>query len=184
MLLFYFISHFLTNYMNKINLKIINIFQQKIYFLSLSFIVSFIFFFQNNYSNLPNILNSDKSFLMLTKIEDKRFLGKNYIKFIDIFRDLTANERCVQQFTDDNAIPYLVNKPTCTKYYVSAHIIENWTEYNFIKELDEKSPNYIVYSSKINWFKDRDNASNADKFILDNYSLYKDLSPWTIYKKR
>ena len=184
MLLFYFISHFLTNYMNKINLKIINIFQQKIYFLSLSFIVSFIFFFQNNYSNLPNILNSDKSFLMLTKIEDKRFLGKNYIKFIDIFRDLTANERCVQQFTDDNAIPYLVNKPTCTKYYVSAHIIENWTENNFIRELNDKSPNYIVYSSKINWFKDRDNAPNADKFILNNYSLYKDLSPWRIYKKR
>ena len=121
---------------------------------------------------------------MLTNIKDKRFLDKDYYEFIKIYKELTKNETCVQQFTDDNAIPYLVNKPTCTKYYVSAHIIENWTENNFIKELDDKSPNYIVYSSKINWFKDRDNASNADKFILDNYRLYKDLSPWTIYKKR
>ncbi len=158
MLLFFFISYYLTNNIGKINLKITNIFQQKIYLLSLSFIVSFIFFFQNNYSNLPNIFNSNKNFLMLTKIEDQKFLDKNYRKFINIFKDLTVNERCVQQFTDDNAIPYLVDKPTCTKYYVSAHIIENWTENNFIKELDEKSPNYIVYSSKINWFKDRDNA--------------------------
>ena len=185
MLLFFFISYFLTIFISKINFRFINIFfQQKIYLLSLSIIISCIFFFQNNYSNLLNILDSNKNFLMLTKIEDQRFLEENYLEFIDIFKDLTADENCVQQFTDDNAIPYLVNKPTCTKYYVSAHIIENWTENNFIKELDDKSPNYIVYSSKINWFKDRDNASNADKFILDNYRLYKDLSPWTIYKKR
>ncbi len=185
MLLFFFISHFLTSFMTKINFKFINIFfQQKIYFLSLSIIISCIFFFQNNYLNLFNILNTNKNFLFLTKIEDQRFLDENYIKFIDIFKDLTTDESCVQQFTDDNAIPYLVNKPTCTKYYVSAHIIENWTENNFIRELTDKSPNYIVYSSKINWFKDRDNAPNADKFILDNYGLYKDLSPWKIYKKR
>ena len=90
----------------------------------------------------------------------------------------------MQQFTDDNAIPYLVNKPTCTKFYVSAHIIQNWTEKNFIDELKNSKPNYIVYSSNINWFKSRKNAPMADRFILDNYFLYKDLSPWIIYKKR
>ena len=36
----------------------------------------------------------------------------------------------------------------------------------------------------INWFKDRKNAPNADKYILDNYYLFKDLSPWIIYKKK
>ena len=186
MLLFFFISYFLINYINKLkNLKIVNIFfQRKIYFFSLSIIISCIFLFQNNYSNLFNIFNLNKNFLMLTKIEDKRFLDEDYLEFIEIYRDLTINESCVQQFTDDNALPYLVNKPTCTKYYVSAHIIENWTENNFIKELREMSPNYIVYSSRINWFKNRDNAPNADKFILDNYSLYENLKPWKIYKKK
>ena len=77
----------------------------------------------------------------------------------------------------------MVNKPPCTKYFVNAHIIKNWTEDNFIKELDNAKPNFIVYSSNINWFKDRMNAPNADKYILDNYYLFKDLSPWLIYKK-
>ena len=36
---------------------------------------------------------------------------------------------------------------------------------------------------QINWFKTRNNAPNADKFILDNYFLYKDLSPWIVFKK-
>ena len=179
MLLFFFISYYFIYYIN--NLKIVNIFfEQKVYFFSFSIIVSCIFFFQNNYSNF---LNLNKSFLELTKIEDKRFLDKDYFEFIKIYKNLVAEEDCVQQFTDDNALPYLVNKPTCTKYYVSAHIIENWTENNFIEELKETSPNYIFYSSDVNWFKDRNNAPNADKFILDNYSLYKKLKPWQIYKK-
>ena len=134
--------------------------------------------------SLLNIFNPNKNFKMITKIDDKRFLENDYYEFIKIYKDLIKNENCVQQFTDDNAIPYLVEKPTCTKYYVNAHIVKNWTEDNFIEELRESKPNYIVYSSKINWFKVNNNAPNADKFILDNYFLYKDLSPWTIYKKR
>ena len=102
---------------------------------------------------------------------------------METYKNLVKNEECVQQFTDDNAIPYLVNKPTCTKYFVHAHVIQNWTENDFIKELNYTNPNFIVYSSEINWFKDRKNAPNADKYILENYSLYKDLSPWIIYKK-
>ena len=159
-------------------------FEKKIFLFTFAILISFLFFFQNNYLNLSNIFDTKKNFIMLTNIKDKTFLDKDYYEFIKIYKELTKNENCVQQFTDDNAIPYLVNKPTCTKYYASAHIIQNWTENNFINELKETSPNYIVYSSRINWFKSRNNAPNADKFIIDNYFLYKDLSPWTIYKKR
>ena len=121
---------------------------------------------------------------VIPDFDHKIFLDNEYLKFIELYRDLTRDEICVQQFTDDNAIPYLVGKPTCTKYYVNAHIIQNWTEDNFIDELKLFKPNYIVYSSKINWFKEKNNAPNADKFILDNYELFKDMSPWEIYKKK
>ncbi len=186
LLIFFFISYYLidkTSYLkffSKVNIFL----KKKVYFFTLSILICFLFFFQNNYLNFLNILNSNKNFQMITKIDDKKFLSKDYYKFIEIYKDLTEDENCVQQFTDDNAIPYLVGKPTCTKYYVNAHIIQNWTENDFINELKDTAPNYIVYSSKINWFKNRNNAPNADKFILDNYFLYKDLSPWIIYKKK
>ena len=121
---------------------------------------------------------------MLTKIEDEKFLNQNYINFIKIYKNLVQEDNCVQQFTDDQSIPYLIGKPTCTKFYVNAHIIKNWTEESFIKELKKTSPKYILYSSEINWFKKRNNAPNADKFILENYILYQDLSPWIIYNKK
>ena len=185
LLIFFFISYYLINFINKFNFfsKINYFFEKKNYSIFLSIIVCFLFIFQNNYLGFLNIFNSTKNFQVITKIDDKKFLDNDYYKFIEIYKDLVKDENCVQQFTDDNAIPYLVGKPTCTKYYVNGHIIQNWTEDNFIEELKLFKPNYIVYSSKINWFKNRNNAPNADKFILDNYELFKDLSPWTIYKK-
>ena len=186
LLIFFFISYYLIDKISdsKIFSKINIFFNKKIYIFTLSTLICFLFFFQNNYLKILNILNYNKNFHMMTKVDDKKFLNSDYRNFIEIYKDLTKDESCVQQFTDDNAIPYLVGKPTCTKYYVNAHIIQNWTENDFIRELKASGPNYIVYSSKINWFKSRKNAPNADKFILDNYFLYKDISPWIIYKKR
>ena len=119
----------------------------------------------------------------ITKIDDYKFLNNDYLNFLDIYGDLVKNEKCIQQFTDDNAIPYLLNKPTCTKYYVHAHVIQNWTEDDFIKEINNTKPQYILYTSEVNWFKSRNNAPKANRYILENYSLFKDLSPWIIYKK-
>jgi hypothetical protein len=186
LLIFFFISYYLINFISNLKFftKINIFFEKKNYLFILSILICFLFFFQNNYLNFLNIFNPNKNFQMITKIDDKEFLDKDYYKFLKIYKDLIKDENCVQQFTDDNAIPYLIDKPTCTKYYVNAHIIQNWTENNFIKELRDTAPNYIVYSSKINWFKNRNNAPNADKFILDNYFLYKDLAPWIIYKKK
>ena len=185
LLIFFFISYYLINFISNLKFftKINIFFEKKNYLFILSILICFLFFFQNNYLNFLNIFIPNKNFQMITKIDDKEFLDNDYYKFLKIYKDLIKDENCVQQFTDDNAIPYLIDKPTCTKYYVNAHIIQNWTENNFIKELRDTAPNYIVYSSKINWFKIRNNAPNADKFILDNYFLYRDLSPWIIYKK-
>ena len=186
LLIFFFISYYSVNIISNFKLfsKINYFLEKKFYFLLISISICFLFFFQNNHLNSLNIFNSDKNFHTITKVNDRVFLEDDYYKFIKIYQDLVKDENCVQQFTDDNSIPYLVNKPTCTKYYVNAHIVRNWTEDNFIKELSITAPKYIVYSSKINWFKYLKNAPNADKFIMDNYFLYKDLSPWTIYKKR
>ena len=186
LLIFFFISYYLINFISNLKFftKINIFFEKKNYLFILSILICFLFFFQNNYLNFLNIFIPNKNFQMITKIDDKEFLDNDYYKFLKIYKDLIKDENCVQQFTDDNAIPYLIDKPTCTKYYVNAHIIQNWTENNFIKELRDTAPNYIVYSSKINWFKIRNNAPNADKFILDNYFLYKDLAPWIIYKKK
>lgn len=186
LLIFFFILYFISKIFNEfIFSKKINFFlEKKSNLLGIAILLISYFLLNNNYKNLQNIFNSEKNFLKITKINDEAFMNKEYLNFIETLKKILKDENCIQQFTDDNAIPYFVNKPTCTKYFVNAHIIKNWTEENFIKELERSKANYIVYSSNINWFKSRNNAPNADKFIVDNYFLYKNLMPWKIYKKR
>ncbi len=186
MILFFFISYYISKVLQKFRFykKIKIIFEKKSYLLILSILIYFPIFLKDNFMNFTNLMNSNKNFLMLTKTEDNRFLDKNYLKFINEYKILTKDENCVQQFTDDNAIPYLVNKPTCTKFYVNAHIVDGWTDKIFIKELRRSNPEYILYSSTINWFKSRNNAKNADQYILKNYKPFKKISDWEIYKKK
>ena len=185
MLIFFFISYYFTNYLIRFSFlkKIFYLLKEKNYFLIFSILICLVFFLRVNYLNLMNVFNMDKNFQGITKIDDYKFLNNNYLNFLDIYGNLVKNEKCIQQFTDDNAIPYLLNKPTCTKYYVHAHVIQNWTEDDFIKEINNTKPQYILYASEVNWFKSRNNAPKADRYILENYSLFKDLSPWIIYKK-
>ncbi len=185
MLIFFFISYYFTNYLIRFSFlkKIFNLFREKNYFLIVSILICLVFFLRVNHLNLTNVFNMNKNFQGITKIDDYKFLNNDYLNFLNIYGNLVKDEKCIQQFTDDNAIPYLLNKPTCTKYYVHAHVIQNWTEDDFIKEIDNTKPQYILYSSEVNWFKSRNNAPKADRYILENYSLFKDLSPWIIYKK-
>ena len=77
----------------------------------------------------------------------------------------------------------MLNKPTCTQFYVNSHIINGLTEKKFINQLKKSKPEYIVYTSEINWFKERNNAPNAEKYILNNYYLFNKFKYWQIYKK-
>jgi len=157
------------------------IFEKKIVFiLMLSF--SFLVIQSENIFNIKNVFNFNKNIFSLTKSPDNQFLSKKYLTFISEFKKISEKDSCVQQFTDDNALPYFLNKPTCTQFYYNAHIISNWTEDKFLEQLKEASPSFIVYRSNINWFKNLNNAPKADKFILDNYSLFKKIYDWEVYK--
>ena len=112
----------------------------------------------NNLNNIGNIFNPNKNFYALTKVPDKKFLDKRYIEFLNSFKKISNKDKCVQSFTDDNAIPYFLKKPTCTQFYVNAHIVNGWTENKFINQLKLSRPVHIIYSSQINWFKNRNNA--------------------------
>tara|TARA_Y100000031_G_C8087451_1_gene322583 strand:- start:82 stop:693 length:612 start_codon:yes stop_codon:yes gene_type:complete len=182
--IFFFIYYYLYRLIknNRIYLKIENLFFQRKYLFSLVVIVLCIGIFLKNSTNIKNVFNLEKNFYALTKVSDDDFLSSEYKEFIEYFKNISINDACVQQFTDDNALPYLLDKPTCTQFYVNAHILNGWTENKFIEQLKSNKPEYIVYSSEINWFKERNNAPNAKKYILDNYFLFNQIKYWQIYK--
>ena len=136
-----------------------------------------------NIKNISHIFDLKKNIFALHKQENEIFLTDAYKEFIKNFTILSKNDKCVQQLNDDNALPYFLNKPTCTKYFVNAHILSNHTENNFLIELQKSMPEYIVSESNINWFKLRNNYPKASSFVSENYSFFKKYDSWVVIRK-
>mgnify|MGYP006114667343 CR=1 FL=1 len=136
-----------------------------------------------NIKNSTHIFNLNKNIFALHKQKNEIFLTEEYKQFIKKFTLLSKNDKCVQQLNDDNALPYFLNKPTCTKYYVNAHVLTNHTENNFLIELKKSMPEYIVSVSNINWFKLRNNYPKASSFVSENYSFFRKYDSWEVIRK-
>lgn len=147
----------------------------------LLFVLTFIVPNKNkSFKNFTNFPNNIENFIQK---KDSNYLSKKNLNFINEFKKLSKNDNCVQVFTGDVSIPYLLKKPSCTQFYLPSHIIAGWTEKKFINQLKDNSPEFIVYSSSNNWLIDKRNMKDADKFIKKKYNLFKKIEEWEIYKK-
>ena len=84
-----------------------------------------------------------------------------------------VDEKCIQNFTNDTVMPYLMKKPTCTKYFSSWLASGLNIEKNYIDELKNKKVKYILYSSpmwSVDDIKTKDRLKYVNEFILDNYT--------------
>ena len=177
----FFIINFIFLYFEKF-LKNLLILKNK--YSLIAFLVIIFFVTQEvNIKNSVYFFNFKENIFALHKQKNEIFLTEEYKKFIIDFTLLSKKDNCVQQLNDDNALPYFLNKPTCTKYYVNAHVLTNHTENNFLIELKESMPEYIVSESNINWFKFRNNYPIASSFVSENYSFFKKYDSWEVIRK-
>ena len=186
MFLIYFSSLFYIFYYfekKKIVQNFLIFINKKKYFL-LVLIIALFSIIISDQRNIKNLLYIKKNIDILFKAKDEVYLSNKQINFIKRYKQLSNNESCVQIFTDDISLPYLLNKPSCTQFYIPAHIIIGWTENRFINQLNNNLPKYIIYSSPINWLSNRKNMPNAVNFIHQNYIFYKKIDEWVIYKKK
>ena len=102
---------------------------------------------------------------------------------IDYYKNISASDKCVQIFTNEAAIPYLLDKPTCSKFY------SMWmagTEHNqkiFTNELKMAKPKIILLETDIVKFSvPADKLKLVKKFVEDNYTFHSKFRHWTFVK--
>lgn len=191
-------------------LKFINS-NKNFYFITLSFLVLTFFASKNNFDSLKRIKSFKENIKIVLYKNDSYYLsfktgmwnyGRKYSaidfdedkRFIEYYRDLTKEDKCVQNLTEYLVLSYFLKKPTCTKFYNPQFIQHNINDDNFIIQLKKNSPNYILYSSPIIHLDKFGNLQqdnlikgipNVEKFIKENYSFYESyLDKWVIYKKK
>ena len=134
----------------------------------------------NKFDNL-NRFNQNISKLITAKTRDL-IKGDNLL-ILQKYKSLSSKDDCIQYFSDDNFFPYFLNKPSCTKFYLSNQIITNISEKRFIAEFKKKMPDIILYESPTKLLFNNDNLQNAMKFVRNNYKFYENYKGFIFYKK-
>ena len=170
------------------NKKYLKIFQNVANFkniLIFMFILLSIFFLPNlNFKNIISFKSSVKNYVNLS---DEFFLTERQNLLIKRYNNLTIEDKCVLIFTYDAAIPYLLKKPSCNKYYFVWNIGNKKNQNLFIKSIENRKPNFILlggdYKNPITiGLEPHERLPIIYNFIIKNYLLDENVLDWRIYK--
>ena len=78
-------------------------------------------------------------------MEDKIFLDQKTIKLIEYYKQISEKDNCVENISYNDAIPYLLKKPTCTKYWATWLASPTSIQQDYINEIKKAQPKYILY---------------------------------------
>jgi len=170
------------------NKKYLKIFQNVANFkntLIFMFILLSIFFLPNlNFQNIISFKSSVKNYVNLS---DEFFLTERQNLLIKRYNNLTIEDKCVLIFTYESAIPYLLKKPSCNKYYYVWNIGNKKNQNLFIKSIENRKPNFILlggdYKNPITiGLEPHERLPIIHNFIIKNYLLDENVLNWRIYK--
>jgi len=168
-------------------IKKIIFFKKKIIYLPIIFL-TLIFFSINelNFKKINNILIFNKNIKNFILADDVFFLhGKNfnYLKLITYYNKLLDHNECVQVLSDETIIPYLVKRKTCTKFFFYQILVDKKKQIDFINELKNNNPRFILYKSDLFPFVGFfERLKLVDQFVNQNYEFYEKFHYWTFYK--
>ena len=171
-------NNFYLTFFKKLNKKNFN----KI----LSFVFIFIyslFFFE---IDLKKVLQFNKKINIYINQENEKFLDKETIKLVNYYKDVSKNDDCIQSITNIASLPYLVNKPSCTRFFTNWYNVTEKHQKKFINELENNKPRLLLYSSKIDIynFDDEKRIPLIISYIKNNYVTYSKTDDWHFLKRK
>ena len=122
--------------------------------------------------NFNKITNYKNNFLLNKTNNDNTFVNEDRSEIINLISSKIRDQRCVQNFTADLSLPYLLGKPNCTTFISPWLASGNSYENKFIGELKQKKVKYIIYNSpafEVDNIKTSERLKLVNSFIKENY---------------
>ena len=172
--IFYFLkkNNFSYNFFKNLNKKIsLNILSY------LCIVIYSIFLLEINFKN---IFSFKKRVDIYIDQKNESFLDKETIKLVDFYKDISKNDNCVQSITNQATLPFLINKPSCTRYLSNWYNVTHKHQKEFINELKSKKPRILLYWSKLDVynFNDEKRIPLIIQYIKSNYTTYNKTDDW------
>lgn len=136
--------------------------------------------------NAKNFLNFKSELIRYVNIEDESFLSDRQTLLIKQLNKTLKNEKCVQIFTYDAAIPYLLKKPSCNKFFSIWSIGNKKNQQLFIKSIDEINLKFILLDGELKNFGGQSPSyilPLIHNYIQKNYNIYQKIDKWSLYKR-
>jgi hypothetical protein len=143
--------------------------------------------------NINNVVNYKTNFLTYINYKDESFIDAKTKKLVNHYKKLNEKSNCVQIFTFDLAIPYLLKKPSCTKYFSSWLASPITKQNDYVKSLINAAPRYILYNSTGTNFdltykaeapEVYERLSIVNSYILTNYKTFNVFDGYVILEKK
>lgn len=182
---FFILNYLLVFFEKKIFVK--KFLPQKAFFSISVIFLLFFYFFNHNHYKIDIIKNYKKNFINYINLDDKIFLDQKTTKLIKYYEQITKNDNCIENITFDDAIPYLLKKPSCTKYWASWFASPTTMQEDYIARLKKIQPKYILYFSddrKFDGVGIYERIDLVNSYILSNYKKYDEFDGYIILEKR
>ncbi len=165
-----FISYFLLKKMKKFS---------SIKFFSLNFVI-FIFLISSLNIEISNLLSFKKRFQKYIYLEDHTFLSDKEKKLVQFLEPKVKDLECIQLFSNDAILYYLLRKKSCSKYYFVWSASSIYNQKRFIDDL-QKVDLVIVGGHKNLWdFPLNEKLFLVDDYIDENFIISDSFEDWNI----
>ncbi|MDA9604118.1 hypothetical protein N9S39_00225 [Candidatus Pelagibacter sp.] len=171
------------NLIKKFEKNLLNNKIHKYLFYSINLILMIAFLFTPKI-NIENILEYPQRFKRYVYLPDEFFLSKEQNKFVKEMTPIVENYKCVQLFTNDSALLYLLRKPNCGRYYVLYQFRGSLKEQNLMIE-EMKDANVVIYSGQTDdWgIPPKKKLPLVDEYINSNFLHTIKLLSWEVKLK-
>lgn len=130
---------------------------------SLNFVLSIILILSLNI-NLSNLFSFKKRLQSYIYLEDHKFLSDKEKELVEFLEPKVKKFNCIQLFSNDAILYYLLRKKSCTKFYFVWSASSIFNQKRFINDL--KKVDLIIYGGQKNLW---DYPLNEKLFLVDNY---------------
>ena len=137
-------------------------------------------------TNFSNILTFKERNLLLIKKDDDTFLDQKYIDLRNVMLK-NYDLKCVQLFSHDIIVPYLLKKKYCTKfnflYVVSSENVQD----EMIDQLKDKMPNIVILNQNYDFIGLKpveERFKKISSYIDQNYLIDRQIKGWEIHRKK
>ena len=120
--------------------------QFKIDYLLIFLFISFSTFilYENNNYKVKNFLSFKSRVSKFIEKDNSYFLSYEYLQFINKTKKLIKNNECIQNFTYDPSMYYLLNKKSCTQYYLIFNMATVSDQNRFIQQIEGSDLKLII----------------------------------------